>query len=68
MFSSNLLNSSKHTIEPTSQAPIKILPTAASLKFSSVLKTKTGLPNCIASALTDSVFPVPALPYGAMPS
>lgn len=68
VFSSSLLNSSKTTRAPTSHAPTRILPTATSLKFSSVLNTRTGLPNNIPSALVDSVFPLPALPCGAQPN
>lgn len=62
VFSSSLLNSSKTTKAPTSHAPTRILPTATSLKFSSVLNTSTGLPNNIPRAFVDSVFPLPALP------
>lgn len=49
-------------VAPTSQAPIKILPTATSLKFSSVLKTNIGLANNCAKHLDDSVLPEPAIP------
>ena len=66
--SNNLLNSSKHPHAPHFINPIKILPIDLKSIPSSQLKTNTYLPNAYPIAFTDSVFPVPAGPYGFPPN
>ena len=67
ILSSSLLNSSKQPHAPTWHKPTKILPIAFPSKVSSQLNTRTNLPSYEPSALTDSVFPVPAGPNGEPP-
>ena len=61
--SKSLLNSSKQPQAPHFTSPINIRPIDLKSKPSSQLKTRTYLPKAYPSALTDSVFPVPAGPY-----
>lgn len=61
------LNSSKQPQAPHFTNPINILPIDLKSMPSSQLNTKTYLPNAYPKAFTDSVFPVPAGPYGLPP-
>lgn len=60
----NLFTSSKHPIEPDNTIPINILERFSRSIAESQLKTMHGRAIFAAKALTVSVFPVPAGPYG----
>ena len=64
---SSRLNSSKQPHAPHLTSPTKMRPIDLESMPSSQLKTSTCRPNALPSALTDSVLPVPAGPYGLPP-
>ena len=61
------LNSSKQPHAPHLTSPQKMRPMLWKSMPSSQLKTSTWRPNALPSALTLSVLPVPAGPYGLPP-
>ena len=64
---SSRLNSSKHPHAPHLTSPTKMRPMLFESMPSSQLNTSTCRPKALPSALTDSVLPVPAGPYGLPP-